>query len=619
MLPPEAAHVTKLIGRPGAGKTTTLFKSVKDAIAEGYHPEDIRYLNFTRAGSREVEERLQSEQIVEDEDTADSVASTFHSAARAVCVEAGLIGDGAGQIITKNKDYGSARGFDADPFGEFAERHGLRYEPEDASLRDRREGRQVETGANALYNISEWLTLVQRDDIHFMGAPVDAPIPDTKIPELLGAWREFKDNHPAGPLYEHHDYVAKAVELADDGLALDAKVLLIDEFQDLSPVEYLLYKKWRDSDEVEKAVIAGDPDQSIFRFRAASPRFFVETPADEVVRLEKSYRVLSNPAAIARGILEANGTDPEGFRSAKDGSGEVHTAHLDSRGAVANAARRAVDRATTHGWGAGTDVGSDEGARVFLLSRTNRHTESVCRALIDRGVPFLRLKDTRWCNPWEDRDVRNIYRLVRNCRLNAADGIELQIRPEWLEALVRNTPLNHDWAIERIGEALDSDAETPRTITAWQFEGSDSFDRETVRRLLLKETSDAYTSLEDLVEAATFRSNVRQALLNAVDAIGKDGKNGHPPGWVRVGTLHSSKGFEAPSVFLFDGYNKRLYDAYRRDPEQRAEEHRLYYVGATRAMNELTIARDFVGGYTVPIFDGHVPRSRVSASGGDGE
>lgn len=60
-------------------------------------------------------------------------------------------------------------------------------------------------------------------------------------------------------------------------------VLLIDEFQDLSPLQYKLYEAWRDSPGVNRVYITGDVHQAIYGFRGADPTHFRETPADETI------------------------------------------------------------------------------------------------------------------------------------------------------------------------------------------------------------------------------------------------------------------------------------------------------------------------------------------------
>jgi len=87
----------------------------------------------------------------------------------------------------------------------------------------------------------------------------------------------------------------------------------------------------------------------------------------------------------------------------------------------------------------------------------------------------------------------------------------------------------------------------------------------------------------------------RDVLKNAVDAPASlDAKE------VKVGTVHTSKGLESPSVYLFTTSSKRTIRQYARDSDKAAEEHRIYYVGATRASSELHLVSEYFDGPTAP-------------------
>ena len=83
------------------------------------------------------------------------------------------------------------------------------------------------------------------------------------------------------------------------------------------------------------------------------------------------------------------------------------------------------------------------------------------------------------------------------------------------------------------------------------------------------------------------------------------------PEAVKVGTIHSSKGLEAPCIHLFDGYPGKMRREYQ-NGKNAAEEHRLYYVGATRA-SERDAPRDHrlqgQGTAVFPAFDGGLPKA----------
>jgi len=79
-------------------------------------------------------------------------------------------------------------------------------------------------------------------------------------------------------------------EMYDSGLILDPAYLFFDEFQDFSKLQYEIYKTWTGASHVTQAVLAGDDAQTIQRFSSASPRFLIETPCDEVIKLNRTYR-----------------------------------------------------------------------------------------------------------------------------------------------------------------------------------------------------------------------------------------------------------------------------------------------------------------------------------------
>jgi len=90
---------------------------------------------------------------------------------------------------------------------------------------------------------------------------------------------------------------------------LDAKYkhILIDEFQDTNPIQWLILKAWlsaygSSAEQQPKIFIVGDPKQSIYRFRKADARIFVE--AQTFLQARYQARLISkdttrrNPQAI---------------------------------------------------------------------------------------------------------------------------------------------------------------------------------------------------------------------------------------------------------------------------------------------------------------------------------
>jgi len=110
--------------------------------------------------------------------------------------------------------------------------------------------------------------------------------------ELIAQYQAHKHQHAVLDMVDVEE-AAKRL-LTDSPLAawmqekLDAQVrhLLIDEFQDTSPLQWQILKEWLGNyagagggAEMPRIFIVGDPKQSIYRFRNAEPRVFIDAQA----------------------------------------------------------------------------------------------------------------------------------------------------------------------------------------------------------------------------------------------------------------------------------------------------------------------------------------------------
>ena len=83
--------------------------------------------------------------------------------------------------------------------------------------------------------------------------------------------------------------------------------ILVDEFQDISPLQYEIIRMLAAPE--QNLFIVGDDDQSIYGFRGASPdsmRRFGRDYAAEVIVLDKNYRCHRQIVAAALGVIGEN-------------------------------------------------------------------------------------------------------------------------------------------------------------------------------------------------------------------------------------------------------------------------------------------------------------------------
>ena len=83
------------------------------------------------------------------------------------------------------------------------------------------------------------------------------------------------------------------------------RYLLVDEFQDINPVQYRLVKLW--SARGRELFVIGDPDQSIYGFRGADSACFAhlgeEYPGLEKIRLLENYRSSPQILKVAQTLI----------------------------------------------------------------------------------------------------------------------------------------------------------------------------------------------------------------------------------------------------------------------------------------------------------------------------
>lgn len=541
-------EVVRISGLPGCGKTTRLMELVAE---EGRRPTNIYYVTFSRSAVEETEEELLNiyadADAEADTDAVESAARTFHSLA--LCQVRGELFDDLGEQIISPEST-------PDLYERFAERWGLRFDRNAADpLRADDTGGEVPDG-NRLFDVHAQLRLRHLPPEKCRQQPIELPRGVERTTKMLEAWEKFK---AAGRpdeglrLFEHHDYVHECVQR---GYAPDADVLFIDEFQDLSPLEYKLFKTWRDSGDLDRIYIAGDANQSIYgSFRAARPEFFRETPVDREEELRASYRC---PAEIVATARQIHGTD---FRSQSSG-GRVGHVTLPNADALAASVADAVD-----------EHSETDGNTLFLLTRTNWQVAQLTKSLREAGIPHTRLG--RRSSLWDDKMGRLLYAL-RGLR----DGTP--ILAKGAKALLNTA--------EGQRGRMFGDDDAPML-----WSGVDLEDSALSSSDLWTAFPDARTAADiiDLLDIKEWRADELHGALGRTDGI--------DPQDVKIGTIHAAKGLEATAVMLFAESSPSVLEAYH--DGQTAEEHRLYFVGATRASAELRIVHDFFDADTFPLFE----------------
>jgi hypothetical protein len=254
-------HVCLVHGAPGCGKTHGLLDAIEDhARNDDIGIFDMYLANFTNNGREATAHDLVERGIFDltqydDINEADlrGRCRTLHSIALGCCPE---VEEPKNQVITMDEN--------PEFYKEFCREHGLAFEPEETNPLDLIcNGKQTTPRGNKLFALNQWLHaryLPSADQLsNIRKAPVDIELASSRVRALLQAWDDYKRERMSRR-FEHHDYVDICLE---NGYVPDIRLLGIDEFQDLSPVEYGLFKQWRDSEDIDWIYIAGDVNQCV--------------------------------------------------------------------------------------------------------------------------------------------------------------------------------------------------------------------------------------------------------------------------------------------------------------------------------------------------------------------
>ena len=387
--------------------------------------------------------------------------------------------------------------------------------------------------------------------------------------------------------------------------------LCVDEFQDLNPAQYRFIRNLCGSRANLFAV--GDADQSIYGFRGAQVRQFLEFSRDFpdalTVHLSRNYRSTATIVSAAHHLIQHNRQRIETGMEATQPAGnpirllQCADEHAEGR-VIADEIEALVGgmRLESMQDGADESVGF---ADIAVLYRRHTQAAALRRALSRRGIPVQVAADRRL---YERSAVRPLISLL--C---------LAVRPEdtaALEGLLEHPSCNPGTAavpsvlaaaasaglsvIEWLrlglpGCALPATARTrvallEPLLTDLQLHAAEPLDRLAQRAaaaLQLDDETDVADLLTDLLRFAHLPAADGLPLFLHRIALLEDGESTDSAAEaVTMMTIHGAKGLEFPVVFVA-GCEEGILPADSASDTAIEEERRLCYVAMTRARRTL--------------------------------
>lgn len=316
---------TVLIGPPGTGKTTEIVDWTKRALRDGHSPSSIVLVAFARASAQELKERVGDSRL--------ECVRTIHS----LCHR--LVGGYKPMSWYNWKEF-------ADTF-KYSLSGDVLGEDDDVE-----EGRRDDPVRSAhQLAMSRMISIEEACYMH------QANVIRTACFE-----RDLREYKQTKGVIEHDDAI---VEVLRRGLSIRSSLFVVDEAQDLSPLQSAAINLWTENSPC--SVLVGDDDQAVYDFAGADGelmRSWIDGGAQKL-ELYQSHRLPRAVHALAeRTAQEISNRIPRAFNP-RDADGSV---------AILSDARLSRKLLEKPG---------------LVLGRTKKMLRTVARDLSGLGVPFL--------------------------------------------------------------------------------------------------------------------------------------------------------------------------------------------------------------------------------------
>lgn len=602
----EAVQSTKgpvlLLAVPGSGKTTVLVTRLGYMIyCRNIPPESILTVTYTVAATKDMSERFA---VRFGEDMAKRLEFRTINGICAMIIQyyGRRIGKTPFELV---KDEKATTGM----LIKICQDHGMGY-PTESDLKNVRT--LITYIKNMMLNEEELQKLEEESDIR-----------------IAGIYREYCRQMREQKLMDYDDQMLYAYNI----LRKDPGVLAY--FQNRYP--YICVDEAQDTSKIQHAIIAllaagtgnlfmvGDEDQSIYGFRAAYPEallsFEKKHPGAKVLLMEENFRSNAKIVEAADKFIQKNTLRHEKhMRAAREAGADIREISLKSRKAQYVYLMKAAQECTT---GMAGMSGSEEHrgradasvTETAVLYRDNECAIPLIDLLERKNIPYrMRNADLSFFTHRTVLDVQNIIRFAmdpKDTELFMQIYYRLKLFFNKKDAL-RYAQISQEKDMEVLDAALKYG-----NLEKYQEDNIRNLKRQMVRILNMPGDEAVnqiltYMGYQDYLKKMGMNANKLETVkligsrvespekllerLEELRTIIQEKVSDKDCPFI-LSTMHASKGLEYDTVYLLDVMDGILPEkvlansrtASKEELETYEEERRLFYVGVTRAKNQLNV------------------------------
>lgn len=602
----EAVQSTKgpvlLLAVPGSGKTTVLVTRLGYMIyCKNIPPESILTVTYTVAATKDMSERF-AVRFGEDMAKRLEFRTINGICARIIQYYGRRIGKTPFELV---KDEKATTGM----LIRICQDHGMGY-PTESDLKNVRT--LLTYIKNMMLNEEELQKLEEESDIR-----------------IAGIYREYCRQMREQKLMDYDDQMLYAYNM----LRKDPGVLAY--FQNRYP--YICVDEAQDTSKIQHAIIAllaagtgnlfmvGDEDQSIYGFRAAYPEallsFEKKHPGAKVLLMEENFRSNAKIVEAADKFIQKNTLRHEKhMRAAREAGADIREISLKSRKAQYVYLMKAAQECTT-GMAGMSGLEEHRGradasvTETAVLYRDNECAIPLIDLLERKNIPYrMRNADLSFFTHRTVLDVQNIIRFAmdpKDTELFMQIYYRLKLFFNKKDAL-RYAQISQEKDMEVLDAALKYG-----NLEKYQEDNIRNLKRQMVRILNMPGDEAVnqiltYMGYQDYLKKMGMNANKLETVkligsrvespekllerLEELRTIIQEKVSDKDCPFI-LSTMHASKGLEYDTVYLLDVMDGILPEKVLANPrtaskeelETYEEERRLFYVGVTRAKNQLNV------------------------------